>query len=72
MPFTENFIKECSSQLYERITDKQYSFTDLQMLSKLKSPTLCLVIIQLIRDGKVMQHWGDGRIYYQKCQEHKR
>lgn len=67
MPFNEKYIKEYSCQLYERISNKQYTFNDLQLISKLESSVLCLVIIQLIRENKMAQHCEEGRIYYRKC-----
>lgn len=66
MSFSKEYIKENSCRLYDKLTEVPYSFAELQHISGLDDSTLCLVLIQLIRENKMEQRYNDGNIYYQK------
>lgn len=69
MSFNEKNIRESSIRLYEQIEKRAYSFDELQAISQLESSTLCLVLIQLIRENKLEQGIRNKNIYYRKCDD---
>lgn len=66
MVINQETILQYSNSLYAKMNGMQYSFADLQLLSNLENSTLCLVLIQLIRENKLEQYVSDGEVYYRK------
>lgn len=58
-------IKENANHLVMDMEGARYTFEDLLNISNLNSSDLCLALIQLIREDKVIQSYENGTVYYQ-------
>ncbi len=58
-------IKENANHLFMEMKGVRYTFEDLLNISNLSSSDLCLALIQLVREDKVIQSYKKGAVYYQ-------
>ncbi len=65
MTLKEEIIKANSDMVYALMGNGHYTFAYLQEMSKLESSDLCIALLILIRDNRIMQK-NEGKVLYSK------
>lgn len=65
--FNTQLVKQNSLRVYHRMKEMyRYTFSELEKLSSLTSTELCLALLELQRQGRLIHGRTDEGIYYER------